>query len=70
MTDDLDDRKWLDDRTVLASVQKRADGTPRFVIPLPGNFADDPGLRMLARHETEQEASVLQSVKESAIESC
>jgi FkbM family methyltransferase len=54
MTDSRDDRKWLDDRTVLESVQRRPDGTPRFVIPLPGNFADDPGLRMLARHESEQ----------------
>lgn len=38
----------------LPSVQRRADGTPRFVLALPPRYKTDPGLEILARLETER----------------
>ena len=39
--------------TLVPSVQKRADGTPRFSFSLPPTYVSDPGLAMLARLESE-----------------
>ncbi|MEM9683472.1 MAG: FkbM family methyltransferase [Pseudomonadota bacterium] len=38
----------------LPSVQRRDDGTPRFVLTLPPRYKSDPGLEILARLETER----------------
>lgn len=37
----------------LPSVQKKADSTPRFFLSLPPGYDQDPGLRILARLETQ-----------------
>ena len=37
----------------LPSVQKKADGTPRFFLSLPPGYDQDSGLRILARLETQ-----------------
>jgi len=39
---------------LLPSVQKKADGAPRFLLSLPPGYAADPGLEILARLETER----------------
>jgi len=39
---------------LLPSVQKKADGTPRFFLSLPPGYESDPGLEILARLETQR----------------
>jgi FkbM family methyltransferase len=39
---------------LLPSVQKKADGTPRFHLSLPPGYADDPGMEILFRLETQR----------------
>ena len=39
---------------LLPSVQKKADGSPRFLLSPPPGYAADPGLEILARLETER----------------
>ena len=42
-----------DGRVLVPSAQKHGDGSPRFTMSLPANYADDPGLELLARLENE-----------------
>lgn len=42
-----------DGHFLLSSMQKKADGTPRFMMSLPAGFSSDPGLEILARLETQ-----------------
>ena len=42
-----------DGRVLVPSAQKRGDGAPRFTMSLPPNYADDLGLALLARLESE-----------------
>ena len=41
-----------DGYVLLPTAQKRADGTPRFTLSLPGSYASDPGLALLVKLES------------------